>query len=776
MAGETTVAHTIGQAIRFHEQGHLIEAERIYRELLRASPRHFEALHRLGALKAQQGELGEAQRLLEKAIEIDATSVSCHLNYALLLADLGRHEAVVAACDRALAASPRHPTALTRRADALVDLGRNGQALADYDAAIAADPTLVPALVNRGVLLRQMGRLEEALASHDRALSVDRNDVEAWNNRGVVLHDLGRSSEALASYERALALAPDHVEAWFNCGNALLALRRPADALARFSRALALRPEFADACNNRGTALSQLGDPAQALANYERALALKPDHTDALVNRAHALEQLGRYEEAIAEYERLHRTRPELPSALDDLVRCRLTACQWSGLPALGRKLAADGPSLADPFTLLALDSTPAEQLACAKRWLGERKAIAREWVRERLSGENIRIAYASADFHNHVTANVIAELLERHDRNRFEVIGISFGPDDGSAMRSRLIKAFDRFFEVSTRADADAAKLMRDLGIHIAIDLKGHTKDARVGIMAQRAAPIQVSHIGYPATLGGDFVDYVIADRIVLPPDQHPFFSEKVVYLPDCYHVRDCTQHPAPTRPARSSLRLPDGSFVFCCFNNSWKINASIFDIWMRLLAAVPGSVLWLFSANDLAVSNLRKEAAARGVDPVRLVFAPRCELADHLARLTYADLFLDTLPYNAHTTASDALWAGVPLITCTGSTFPGRVATSLLHAVGMPELVTTSLEQYEVLGRKLATEPSLLQSMRDKLAQNRSTSPLFDTARYARHLEAAYETMWEIWRRGEQPRAFSVEPRAQMDRVADVGRDAAP
>lgn len=752
---------SIDEAGHLHQQGRLGEAETIYRALLRAAPRDFEVLHRLGVLKAQQGDEHEALRLLEAAIEIDGTSGSAYLNYALVLGGIGRHDAALAAYDKALALRPGDAAVISRRADTLCDLGRNAEALVGYDQAIAADPRLVPALVNRGVLLRQLGRLDEALASYDRALAVDRQDVEAWSSRGAVLHDLDRVPEALASYDRALALAPDDVKTLFNYGNALLALRRPADAVARFTRALALQPDFADAFNNRGNAASKLGDPARALADYERALALEPGHIDASVNRARALEQLGRYAEAIAEFERLRAARPDLPNVLDDLVRCRLAVCQWPGLLALGRELAAgEGTSVADPFTLLALDSTAAEQFACARRWLDERNARvrAREFDRRGFSGQKIRVAYVSSDFRSHVMANVTAELFERHDRTRFEIVGISCGLDDRSPMRSRLIKAFDRFFDVSMRTDPDVAKLMRDIETSIAIDLNGHTHDARLGILAERAAPIQASHLGYPGTVGGDFIDYVIADRIVLPPDQQAFFSEKVVYLPDCYHVRDCTQTIAPSIPARSAVGLPEDGFVFCCFNNSWKINSPIFDIWMRLLDAVAGSVLWLFSASELALSNLRKEAAVRGVDPHRLVFAPRRELPDHLARLTLADLFLDTLPYNAHTTASDALWAGVPLVTCMGTTFPGRVASSMLHAVGMPELVTTSLQEYEALARKLATEPPLLRSMRDKLARNRPVCPLFNTARLARHLESAYETMWDMWQRGEPPRAFYV------------------
>ena len=757
--------HTIEQAIQLHQQGRLIDAERLYREVLRVSPRDFEALHRLGVLKAQQGKPDEAVRLIESALAVDRTSVPAYLNCALVLVGAGRHADALAAYDRALAIDPRNASALSMRADTLCDLGRRDEALASYDRAIAADPRLVPALVNRGVLLRELARPEEALASYDHAIAVEPRDAEAWNNRGVVLHELDRIPEALASYERALANQADHVEALFNCGNALLALRRPAEAASRYTRALAQRPDFADACNNMGSALSQLGRFEQAFASYERTLALKPGHIDALVNRAGMLEKLGRHQEAIAAYERLRALRPEPPTVLDGLLRCRMSICQWSGMEALSRDLVAaavDGSATVDPFDLLAFDTTPAEQLACGRHWVREKKLkhIFRQWDKAAFSGDRIRVAYVSADFHQHVTANVMAELFELQDRTRFELIGISFGQDDRSPMRSRLTRAFDRFFDVSTRTDGDIAKLIRELGAHIALDLKGHTQDARIGIFAQRAAPIQVGHIGFPATTGADFIDYIIADRFVLPLEHEPFFDEKIVHLPECYHLRDCTQRVAPTIPSRGAVGLPERGFVFCCFNNGWKINPRMFDIWGRLLAAVEGSVLWLFSSNEHAIANLRKEIAARGIDPDRLVFAPHRDLSDHLARVTLADLFLDTLPYNAHTTASDALWAGVPVVTCTGPAFAGRVATSMLHAVGLPELVTTTPEDYEALARKLAGDAPLLRSIRARLEPNRPRCPLFDTARFARHLESAYATMVDMWRRGEAARAFSVSP----------------
>jgi len=378
---------------------------------------------------------------------------------------------------------------------------------------------------------------------------------------------------------------------------------------------------------------------------------------------------------------------------------------------------------------------------------------------RRDLASRQGAIAYLSADFHRHATAYLMAELFERHDRSRFEVIGVSFGVDDKSDMRRRLVAAFDQFYDVRRKRDEEVAKLLHDLQVDIAIDLKGYTQDSRPGILAYRPTPIQASYLGFPGTMGAEFIDYIIADETVVPFDHQPFYAEKIVHLPDCYQVNDTKRNIAERTPTRQEAGLPERGCVFCCFNNNWKITPEVFSVWIRLLHAVEGSVLWLFRDNESAERNLRKEAQARGIDPARLVFAGRLPLEDHLARHRLADLFLDTLPCNAHTTASDALWVGLPVLTCMGNAFAGRVAASLLKAIGLPELVTHSIEDYEALALRLAKDPSLLEGYRNRLATNRLTHPLFDTDRFRHHIEAAYLQMWEIWQRGEQPRSFAVE-----------------
>jgi predicted O-linked N-acetylglucosamine transferase (SPINDLY family) len=411
---------------------------------------------------------------------------------------------------------------------------------------------------------------------------------------------------------------------------------------------------------------------------------------------------------------------------------------------------------------MLTLPSSSADQLRCAELFVGDQYPVSANalWRGVRYAHDSIRIAYLSADFHQHATARLMAGLFELHDRSSFETTALSFGPADDSDMRRRLQRSFDRFVDVRMKTDQEIAELVRKLEIDIAIDLKGFTQDGRTNIFAQRAAPIQVSYLGYPGTMGAEYIDYIIADRVVIPHEHRRAYAEKVVYLPESYQANDAKRRIAERPPTRMEAHLPEKGIVFCSFNGNYKITPDVFDVWMRLLREVEGSVLWLIEASATAVDNLRREAGKRGISVERLVFAPKTDLESHLARHSLADLFLDTLPYNAHTTASDALWAGLPVLTCLGSTFPSRVAASLLHAVELPELITRSLEEYEALALKLARDPMLLSSLKAKLANNRVICPLFDTDRFARHIEAAYRMMWELWQRGESPRSFSVDP----------------
>ena len=794
------VMATFGQALALHQAGRLMEAEPLYAEVLRSHPRHFDSLHLLGVVHHQRGRYEDAIRQIDAALRQNPAAAAAHNNRGAALKELGRLPEALASYDKAIALKPDYVDALYNRGTVLKELGRNDRALADFDQVISLKPDHAVAFNNRGNTLKDLERCDEALAGFDRAVALRPDYAEAWHNRANALHAAKRYEEALASCDRAIALRPDFAEAKNNRGNALKELRRFEEAVESYDRALALKPDYADAFNNRGNALKELKRFDRALADYDCAIALKPDNADAFFNRGIALAELRRIDEALASYERAIALDPDHAGALynrgsvllglgrideaaasfgeaikrdpdqNHLKGIRLHAlmhlCDWSDFDAHCAELNADvaaGAAAIYPFQLLACASTPAAQLACARIYVVNACPAYPDpvWRGERYAHERIRVAYVSSDFRDHPVAQLIAGLLARHDRSRFETIAISFGQDRPSAMRERVKASCDRFLDAHMMSDGEAARLVRDLEVDIAVDLNGFTDGARPNVFAQRPAPVQVNYLGYAATLGQDYCDYIVADRFVIPEASRADYAEKVVYLPDTFMVNDCDRKISEHVPARAEAGLPERGFVFCCFNNSYKITPDLFDVWMRLLREIDGGVLWLSTGNATAPINLRREAEKRGVAGERLVFAPKvARNEDHLARVGVADLFLDTLHYNAHATAADALWAGLPVLTCSGATFASRVAGSLLGAVGLPELITTSLEQYEALALCLARDPERLASLRRTLAGNRRSRPLFDTDRFTRHIEAAYVTMWQRAERGERPESFAVPP----------------
>ncbi len=789
---------TIQAAVDCHRQGRLAEAERLYRSVLSQEPEQFEALHLLGLLKLQEGNPSEAHALISAALRCrpGATNAMCNLSAALLglnraaealatcdqvlsitpadeearynraaaLFQLGRYPEAIEGFNGVLAARPRHLNALFNRGNALAGLKRFAEAVSSYDEALSVRPQFLPAVLNRGNALLKLERFEEALNAYDKVLAQAPGQAEALNGRAICLKELKRFDEALGGCEQVLIGNPDHVSALNTKGNTLLELHRPLDALAAFERALATAPNDANLLTNRAFALHALGRHQEALDDCNRALGIDPAFANALLMRGHALTKLDRPDEAAASYEQLMSIRPDDRYAFAPALMSHLTACNWDkvdGMLATVRQHISAGKFVIPPFNIFGLPLEPSYHLQCSRNFIRHRVPFAPQPFpqRARKPSGKIRLAYLSGDYRRHPLSYLMSELFERHDRARFEIIGVSYGPDDGSAERSRLVKAFDRFLDVSLHGDRDVASLIDEHQVDIAVDLAGHTETSRPAILAHRPAPIQVSYMGYCGTIGADFIDYILADEIVLPFDQQPYYTENIVHLPDCYWVTDSQREIAEAAPSRRDAGLPDEGFVFCCFNNSYKITSEFFDVWMRLLAERPGSVLWLLRDNAAAERNLRRQAQARGVDGSRLVFADRVTLEEHLPRQRLADLFLDTLPVNAHTTASDALRVGLPVVTCPGQTFAGRVAASILRAAGVPELIAGNLEEYEDLARTLSAEASLLQSLRQRLVQNRQTHPLFDTDRFRRHMERAYSTMWEIFQRGDRPRSFTVD-----------------
>ncbi|MBS4046917.1 MAG: tetratricopeptide repeat protein [Alphaproteobacteria bacterium] len=595
--------------------------------------------------------------------------------------------------------------------------------------ALALAPGRPSIIVNLTAALIGQKKYAEAKPLAAQATATDPDNAEAWLNLGRCLELEKDYPAALQAYRRALTIRPDYAEAWSNCGNVLMLLRQTDEALATYERATALKPDFAEALGNQAILLNQLNRQAEAIAKIERAMALKPD----------------------------------LPQARSIRLQARMAVCDWSGFAedhSVITSQIAEGRLAAPPFAFLCQPSTPALQRRCAELYVaGTFPATPPVDFPPPVSGRRLRVGYFSADFHRHATAFLMAGLFEQHDRSRFEIFGISFGKSYQDDMRRRLIAGMEHFIDVYGKSDAEIVALVRGMELDIAIDLKGYTLNARAGIFASRVAPLQASYLGYPGTMGAGFIDYIIADGVVIPPAHDAHYTEAVVRLPHSYQVTDSRREIAARDFSRADCGLPQDGFVFCCFNNTYKITPDIFDIWMRLLQAVPGSVLWLLEASAGVADRLKAEAQTRGVAPERLVFAPRMDQAEHLARQRLANLFLDTFHYNAHTTASDALWAGLPVLTRLGDSFAGRVAASLLQAAGLPELITTSSADYEKLALALATDPARLMALRQKLAATRDTCPLFDTPRFARGIEVAFEAMQAKRQRGLPPGAIAVD-----------------
>lgn len=725
-------------ALQLHQRGALEGATAAYRALLAEAPDDADALNLLGVIEGQRANLDGALELIS----------------------------------RALRSNPRHALAHTNHAQICLKLARPAEALESARHALRLEPRLLEALHNEAAALEAMGRAPEALESCERALALQPADAVALMRRGYLLLELHQVEAALESFEEAQRLRPRDGEPLRARGRALRELNHFEAALQSYEQALRLNPADGDAHNGHGLVLLSLGFAAAALESYERARQLGVKDAGASAGRAAALTYVGRLEEAVTSWEEALARAPDYPYGPGDLLYVKSQCCDWRDYDVQRSSLQAGvqaGRLVSTPFAFLSACDTPRAQRQCALLHSAARYRQLRTPgpVLPTARRERLTLGYLSADFRDHATARLLAGVIERHDRTAFAVTALSTGRDDGSAMLARLRRAFDHFVDVRERSDREAAELIRGLGIDILIDLNGFAAGGRPAILAQRPAPVQVSYLGYPGTLGAEFIDYLIADQYVVPEVARSHYTEQIAYLPHCYQPNDCTRAIAAPAPSRAEEGLPAAGFVFCCFNAPYKITPPVFELWMRLLKRMSGSVLWLYRDNEAAQASLRRTAASFDVAPERLIFAERREPARHLARHALADLFLDTLPVNAHTTASDALWAGLPVLTCSGESFAGRVAGSLLHAVGLAQLVTHNLREYEDRALELATTPGVLAQIRATLERNRATHPLFDTEAYCRDLESVYRTMWERRWRGEPAATFTIARAAERRTV---------
>ncbi len=715
-------------ALSAHGRGDPSSAERLCRDILASDPRHLGALHALAVLALEREHFAAAERFAARALAINPTLAAGYSASGRAFAGLGRPDEALAAYDRALALKPDDAEAMFNRGLALITLERREEAIESFGKAASVMSEPGPALFNQGNLLFDLGRFDEAVSRYNEAIQHEPGFAVTHNNCGNALRESNRLEAALAAYDRAIVLKPDYAEAHNNRGIALQRLGRREDALASYDQAVVLQPGLAESFYNRGLLLADMKRPGEALASFDRAVALKPDHAQAA---SHAFDMAAR----LCDW----RDRGERTRDLVERVRTGL---------------------LVAPFILLgACDEPELHAKASANAAEAYRHDLPRLLpFGHRANHPRLRVAYVSADFHEHAVGRAMVGLFEQADRRCFELSGVFLSPPSENPLGRRIAAAFDHVIDASGLTDKAIAALLREREIDIAVDLMGYTRGSRTRIFIHRAAPLQVGYFGYPGSLGADFIDYAFADRIVIPEAAKAHFAERIIYLPDSYLPTDSARASTAPPPARARLGLPAIGFVFCCLNAPNKIAPDMFDLWMKLLRTVESSVLWLYADNDIAQANLRREAASRGIASKRLVFAPPVDYESHVSRMAAGDLFLDTLPYNAHSTASDALWAGLPVITCAGRSFSARVAASALAAIGLPELATDSLADYERLALSLARDPERLAAIRARLADNRKSYPLFDTAHLCRQIETSYHAMWERHRSGQAPQSFAV------------------
>ena len=813
-----TINQVLLQGVEAHKTGQMQKAHRLYAAILKIQPKHPDANHNTGLLAVGDGKIELALPFFKTALEanpsiaqfwyshivaliklgrlIDAKALLdqakskgikgadfsqleqrlndenkalankpdyAHNNMGVILQDQGNLEEAIVSYGKALAINPDYADAYFNMGNALQDQGNLEEAIVSYGKALAIKPDYADAYYNTGNALKKQGNLEEAIEAYSKALAIKPDYVVAYYNIGVTLQEQDNLEEAIEAYSKALAIKPDYADAHNNMGCSLKEQGNLEEAIEAYGKAVSLKPDYAVAYYNMGDALQDQGNLEEAIEAFRKALAIEPDYMAAYYNMANALKDQGNLEEAIEAYSKGLAIKPDYESLRAQKLFWQAHICDWNSIAEDLKLIPKLGTTTkyAHPFFLLTLEDAPERHRTRSKIYANVKYPQKPLPVQVKPSQKpgRIRIGYFSSDFREHPVAYLIVNMLEQHNHNQFEIFGYSLHGSQQNEMRQRLTKSFDSFANVEGMSDKAIALQARQDGIDIAVDLNGYTTHACTGIFAYRAAPIQINYLGYPGTMGAEFIDYILADPVLIPEDKRQHYSEQIIYLPNTYQPTDNTRAISDKVITREDMGLPREGFVFCCFNNNYKISPAEFDIWMRVLKNVEGSVLWVLKSNIWAGQNLKRQAEDRGVNAERIIFAERLPQSEHLARQRLADLFLDTFNYNAHTTTSDALWAGLPVITKMGQGFAARVAGSLLNAVGLPELITHNEEDYEALILELATNRKKLAKIKDTLETNRLTQPLFNTELYTKHLEEGYEQAYQNYFQGNLPKPIIVK-----------------
>ena len=745
------------KGLGLHQVGQLEGAEKHYRDALIQCPSFFDALHLLGVLLAQKGQLEEALILLDQALAVSPRHEGVLTNRGLAMHQLGRYESALSDFECALDISSDNALNYYNRGNTLQELKQYQAALQSYDKAIALDPQNAEIFNNRGNTLQELKQYQAALQSYDKAIDLDPRNANVHYNRGNTLQELKQYQAALQSYDKAIALDPQNAEAFNGRGVIHEKLKQYESALKEYLSSININNSYATAHFNLANILRKAKHINASLAYYQRAHELNPQHVETIINRANTLRSLKQYGSALQDYQKALALDPHAEFVPGMALHLKMMMCDWNNYDADLHNLStliSNGQAASEPFPVLSLLDSLQLQLQISRIYQAIKfKGIEQLSLPAPANRQNkIRIGYFSADFRDHPVSYLLVELFERHDRSRFETFAFSLGENTNDSMRNRLSKAFDHFIDVENASDSEIVNLSRSHEIDIAVDLGGYTAGARPEIFALRAAPIQVSYIGYLGTMGTGFIDYIVADKTLLPEESRQFYTEKIAYLPS-YQANPSDRKIAKKVFTRAELGISENAFVFCCFNNNYKITPPTFASWMNILRAVEGSVLYLYAENDWVQAHLENTVSAHGITKDRLIFGKRLPMPEYLARYQAADLFLDTFPYNAGTTTSDSLWAGTPVLTIMGETFASRMAASLLTAIDMPELITRSSQEYEALAIKIAQDKKLASGLKSKLQTNKLNTKLFNTSAFVQSLEALYTQMYQRHQAGLLP-----------------------
>lgn len=750
--------------IAFKEIGLYSKAISAYLKALEIKSDYFEALNNLGNAYKNNNELEKAIESYQKALLISPDYPTLHNNLGNALKEFGEVEMAIQCFKKAIEINPEFPDSHNNLGDAHREKNQFDEAVESYEKAISLDPNYFEAFNNLGTAFKDLGKLDNAVISYKKAIEINPVFSDSYNNLGNVLKKLGKLEEAYKCYEKGLNLNPYDVDMHNNLGNLLSRLERVDEAVKSYQSALKIDSQHAETYKNLGIIFLKMDRVDESLKYVEKALSLNPDYAEGHSMRGRILSEFNNLDESLLSFNRAHQINPNLYFTLSNILQTKMRLCDWSNLQelldVLQSRVNNNEKNTIIPFDLLSLIDNPRLQRMASENYIKEE--FPRNYSLPNTNPfpkhEKIRIGYFSSDFRIHPVATLTAELYETHDRSQFEIHAFSFGPDTADEMNLRIKAGVDHFHDIRETSERDAVILARSLEIDIAIDLGGFTGDSRTGIFAMRVAPIQMSYIGYLGTMGSDYYDYLIADQVMIPEKYQKYYSEKIIYLPN-FQVNDSKEKTPNKFFTRKDLQLPEEGFIFCCLNNTYKINPSVFDSWAKILKNVESSILLVYADHESSKANLITEINNRGVDSNRLFFAESIPREEYLARFRIPDLFLDTRPYNAGTTASDALRMGLPVLTLLGESYPSRMAGSILTAANLPELITTSVEEYESMAIDLGLNSKKLKIIKNKLEESLTESPLYDIELFTRSIEFSFKEIYKRAKNGLKPENIYVE-----------------